>query len=179
MDKKQGESNTISNKIDQAIMTQPKDNNVDMMAVVLAGIMENSHEKIEVIKQFLSAEKFKTEITDSQRSLLPTMSYLAAVPFKSSIEHHVKRLYILKEQGIKINGKLITDQYIEESGKQLSDQLTLDILNNFITQFLELGIAVKRSGRKEDMEAIASMMSEVQQIGRMMQNNRGNNGGFL
>jgi hypothetical protein len=144
------EKKNLNNAMEQALIPEVNNQAIDAQTVLMAGLVEMMGQKSEVIKEYLSDSRYKTEITESQRKLLPTMVFFANVPYPSLLEHTIARMLRLKK----------TDKQIKAKCAELLEEFKLDVVINFVDDFLSLGIAVKRKGRKEDGDAIGAFMDE-------------------
>ena len=140
----------LNNAMEQALIPEVNNQAIDAQTVLMAGLVEMMGQKSEVIKEYLSDSRYKTEITESQRKLLPTMVFFANMPYPSLLEHTIVRMLRLKK----------TDKQIKAKCAELLEEFKLDVVINFVDDFLSLGIAVKRKGRKEDGDAIGAFMDE-------------------
>lgn len=144
------EKKNLNNAMEQSLIPQTNNQALDAQTVLMAGLVEMMGQKSEVIKEYLSDSRFKTEITTSQRKLLPTMVFFANMPYPSLIEHTISRMLRLNKPPTEITQKC----------DQLLDEFKLDVVINFVDNFLSLGVAVDRKGRKEDGDAIGAFMDE-------------------
>lgn len=144
------EKKNLNNAMEQALIPESNNQALDAQTVLMAGLVEMMGEKSDVLKSYLSDSRYKTEITESQRKLLPTMVFFANMPYPSLLEHTIARMIRLDK----------TDDEITEKCNALIKEFKLDVVINFVDDFLELGIAVKRKGRKEDGDAIGAFMDE-------------------
>lgn len=144
------EKQNLNNAMEQALIPESNNQALDAQTILMAGLVEMMGQKSEVIKEYLSDSRYKTEITESQRKLLPTMVFFANMPYPSLLEHTIARMLRLDK----------TEAEITVKCDELLREFKLDVVTNFVTDFLELGIAVKRKGRKEDGDAIGAFMDE-------------------
>ena len=136
----------IDNIIERSLRDVPQSNTIDSTDLILAGLMEQQKLKLEIAKLFISDKKYKTEITNMQRLLLPSMMQIAEKPFEST------------ERMLRHLGK--KDKEI----KEILDSQKIMFLNQFIPVWLEMGIATGREGRKEDKEVISALVSSESEI---------------
>lgn len=144
------EKKNLNNAMEKALIPESNNQNIDAQTILMAGLVEMMGQKSEVIKEYLSDSRYKTEITESQRKLLPTMVYFANMPYPSLLEHTISRMLRMKK----------TPKQITTKCDELLDEFKLGVVINFVDDFLSLGIAVKRKGRKEDGDAIGAFMDE-------------------
>lgn len=144
------EKKNLNNAMEQALIPESNNQALDAQTILMAGLVEMMGQKSEVIKEYLSDSRYKTEITESQRKLLPTMVFFANMPYPSLLEHTIARMIRLNKTEDEITGKC----------KSLIKEFKLDVVINFVDDFLSYGIAVKRKGRKEDGDAIGAFMDE-------------------
>ena len=170
MDEEEQKRINMKNMIEEEMTPAPQNMQIDANTLVLSGIIENMNSKTEVVKQFLSDDMFKTEITSSQRKILPVMALYANMPYSSCIEFNFNKLMYMKNHNIKFDNIVITDEFIEIYIKKLIEELRIKVLSNFVLDFLKYGIAVNRNGRKEDIRAIGSLMQETIDTLKMMGN---------
>ena len=136
----------IDNIIERSLRDVPQNNTIDSTDLILAGLMEQQKLKLEIAKLFISDKKYKTEITNMQRLLLPSMMQLADKPFEST-ERMLRKL-----------GKS------EKEIKDVLDNQRITFLKQFLPIWLEMGIAKDRKGRIEDKEVISALVSAEQEI---------------
>ena len=144
------EKKNLNNAMEKALIPESNNQNIDAQMVLMAGLVEMMGQKYEVVKEYLSDSRYKTEITESQRKLLPTMVFFANMPYPSLLEHTILRMKRLNK----------TDKQIKKECMKLLEEFKLSVVINFVDDFLSLGIAVKRKGRKEDGDAIGAFMDE-------------------
>lgn len=144
------EKKNLNNAMEQALIPESNNQSLDAQTILMAGLVEMMGQKSEVIKEYLSESRYKTEITESQRKLLPTMVFFANMPYPSLLEHTIARMLRLNNTGDEITAKC----------DELLAEFKLDVVINFVDDFLAYGIAVKRKGRKEDGDAIGAFMDE-------------------
>lgn len=141
-----GEKIPIDNIIERSLRDVPQSNTIDSTDLILAGLMEQQKLKLEIAKLFISDKKYKTEITNMQRLLLPSMMQIAEKPFESTER-------MLRQLGKK-----------DKEIKEVLDSQKITFLKQFIPVWLEMGIATGREGRKEDKEVISALVSSENEI---------------
>jgi len=157
------EKKNLNNAMEQALIPEANTQAIDAQTVLMAGLVEMMGQKSEVIKEYLSDSRYKTEITESQRKLLPTMIFFSNMPYPSLLEHTIARMLRLRK----------TDKQIKKKCGELLEEFKLNVVINFVDDFLSLGIAVKRKGRGEDGKAIGAFMDEnIEIINRQSNNQR-------
>jgi len=140
------------NVIERALKEIPNDKSeIDPNLAMLHGIMDIMSEKTKLVEKFMSPDELKTQLTDSERTLISILEIIADNPFPEMILHN----------------------------KKLKKEFRLPELELFLSRYIELGLTVGRKGRKEDMEAIKSLNSDDMDL--IMKNSRNNNqgGGLL
>lgn len=139
------------NVIERALKEIPDDSSkIDPNLAMLHGIMDIMSERTKLVDKFMSPEKFKTQLSTSERTLFPLLGIVADNPFPEMIKHSPK----LKKEFV-------------------SQELEI-----FLAAYLELGIVVDRKGRKEDKDAIMSLNENDLDL-IMKQNKTNNQGGML
>lgn len=156
------EKKNLNNAMEKALIPESNNQNIDAQTILMAGLVEMMGQKSEVIKEYLSDSRYKTEITESQRKLLPTMVYFANMPYPSLLEHTITRMLRQKK----------TNKQITVKCDELLKEFKLGVVTNFVDDFLSYGIAVKRKGRKEDGDAIGAFMDENIEIINRQPNQR-------
>lgn len=140
------------NVIERALKEIPNDKSeIDPNLAMVHGIMDIMSEKTKLVEKFMSPEELKTQLSASERKLVPILAIVADNPFPEMISHSPK---------------------LQKEFKSLE-------LGLFLSRYIELGLAVERKGRKEDMEAIKSLNEN--DLDLIMKQNRNNNqgGGLL
>jgi hypothetical protein len=136
------------NVIERALKEIPNDKSeIDPNLAMLHGIMDVMSEKTKLVEKFMSPEELKTQLSASERKLVPILAIVADNPFPEMISHSPKLKKEFQSTELKI----------------------------FLSRYIELGLAVERKGRKEDMEAIRSLNENDMDL--IMKGNRNNNQG--
>lgn len=140
------------NIIEKALKEIPDDSNkIDPNLAMLHGIMDIMSERTKLVDKFMSPEKLKTQLSASERKLIPTLAIIADNPFPEMIT----------------------------KSPELKKDFVSHELETFLAAYIELGIAVDRKGRKEDKDAIMSLNEN--DLDLIMKQNKTNNnqGGML
>lgn len=140
------------NMIERALKEIPNDKSeIDPNLAMLHGIMDIMSEKTKLVEKFMSPDELKTQLSASERKLVPILAILADNPFPEMISHSPK----------------------------LQKEFRSHELEIFLSRYLELGLAVNRKGREEDKDAIISLSDSDMDL--IMKGNRNNNqgGGLL
>jgi hypothetical protein len=102
-------------------------------------------EKNAIVERFLSSDELKTQVNKTERQCVPLIYLLAEEPFYSTREFYAKYKNM--------------DDYEEIRKEQTINELVV-----WANQFLVLGLALDRMGRKEDKDAISSLFSQDMNI---------------
>jgi hypothetical protein len=140
------------NVIERALKEIPNDKSeIDPNLAMLHGIMDVMSEKTKLVEKFMSPEELKTQLRASEQKLVPMLEIIADNPFPEMINHSPKLKMEFRSPELEI----------------------------FLSRYIELGLAVERKGRKEDMEAIRSLNENDMDL--ILKGNRNNNqgGGLL
>lgn len=141
----------MQNDIEKSMREVPIDyNNGDPALMELALAMRD---KNAIVEKYLSDDALKTEVTKTERQMLPLIFLLAEEPFYSTKEFYRKFKTLEEYELIKGN-------------------LKINELETWGLQFLKYGLCQDRQGRIEDKEVIGSLFSQDMDI----RNGVGNNG---
>lgn len=134
-DNQETEHPKSENSFEQSIReAQLIGNNPD--ALLYDALIKMNDTKAEIVTKFLSDKIQKTEITASERKIIPLMNLLANTPFPSIIKNCKNK---------------------KEIEKTLAE-FEVPFLQNFLAAYMRLGIPVKRQGRKEEVKALQSYL---------------------
>ena len=111
--------------------------------------------KVELAKLYISDTKYKTELNTYQRDVMPIMMQIAMKPFEST------------EQFLLKIGK--SRKFVNEALKQQE----INFLRDYIPEWLSIGIAKDRKGRKEDAEVLKSLVSGDMEVKTQEGGNKG------
>lgn len=132
----------LNNILEEALRDVPQhESDIDNNAMLIAMLMEQQKAKVELAKLYISDTKYKTELNTYQRDVMPIMMQIAMKPFEST------------EQFLLKIGK--PRKFVNEALKQQE----IDFLRDYIPEWLSIGIAKDRKGRKEDAEVLKSLVS--------------------
>ena len=140
----------MPNAIEEALQEVKPNSEIDPNLMVLASMFDTMKMKAQTVDRFLSTDDLKTQLSPSERKIFSILQQLAINPFPNMIKNspNIKR-------------------------KDFESQT----LKSFIEEYLRLGIAVDRKGRKEDLQAVQSLTSSDDRI--MLGRNGGSGGGGL
>lgn len=125
---------------------KPLNNNIENLLQEIKPISETSiadvlqeqqRLKAETIQKFLSSDTQKTEITASERKVIPLLKQLALNPFPDIAQH----LPIDKQQ-------------------EILREFEIPYLLEWTDQYITLGIPVGRKGRKEEVDVLKSYLED-------------------
>jgi hypothetical protein len=120
----------LYNQIEEALM--PDNSGDDKGEDVNERLVKLEEDKNEIVKQFLSSDLQKTEISKSERKLLPLLKIIADNPFPTLTKHRPEK----------------------------QKEMSIPALSEFVDKYLKLGIPLNRKGRKEDVKILQSMYSQ-------------------
>lgn len=119
----------LYNQIEEALMP---DNEEEKGTDINERLVALEEDKNQIVKQFLSSDLQKTEISKSERKLLPLLKIIADNPFPTLLKHSPDK----------------------------KDDMRIPALSEFVDKYLQLGIPLNRKGRKEDVKILQSMYSQ-------------------
>jgi hypothetical protein len=134
MGKDEQELNNLYNQIEEALMPDNEDNSKG--TDINERLVSIEEDRNEVVKQFLSSDLQKTEISKSERKLLPLLKIIADNPFPS----------------------------LTKKRPDKADDMKIPALSEFVDKYLQLGIPLNRKGRKEDVKILQSLFSQPLQF---------------
>lgn len=146
----------LNNILEEALRDVPQhENDIDNNAMIIAMLMEQQKAKVELAKLYISDTKYKTELNTYQRDVMPIMMQIAMKPFEST------------EQFLLKIGK--SRKFVDEALKQQE----INFLRDYIPEWLSIGIAKDRKGRKEDAEVLKSLVSGDMEVKTQEGGNKG------
>lgn len=146
----------LNNILEEALRDVPQhENDIDNNAMIIAMLMEQQKAKVELAKLYISDTKYKTELNTYQRDVMPIMMQIAMKPFEST------------EQFLLKIGK--SRKFVNEALKQQE----INFLRDYIPEWLSIGIAKDRKGRKEDAEVLKSLVSGDMEVKTQEGGNKG------
>lgn len=146
----------LNNILEEALRDVPQhESDIDNNAMIIAMLMEQQKAKVELAKLYISDTKYKTELNTYQRDVMPIMMQIAMKPFEST------------EQFLLKIGK--SRKFVNEALKQQE----INFLRDYIPEWLSIGIAKDRKGRKEDAEVLKSLVSGDMEVKTQEGGNKG------
>lgn len=146
----------LNNILEEALRDVPQhESDIDNNAMIIAMLMEQQKAKVELAKLYISDTKYKTELNTYQRDVMPIMMQIAMKPFEST------------EQFLLKIGK--SRKFVDEALKQQE----INFLRDYIPEWLSIGIAKDRKGRKEDAEVLKSLVSGDMEVKTQEGGNKG------
>jgi len=133
----------IQNSVERAmreVPLTPDNNDGALMEVAIA-----MREKNAIVEKYLSENDLKTEVTKTERQMIPLVLLLAEEPFYSTREFF--RVHKSLKEYEKIKPTLVITE-----------------LETWAYQFLKYGLCQDRKGRLEDKEVIGSLFAQETDI---------------
>lgn len=124
-------------------------NGSDVNEALIMMLQQREDNKKEVLLKFLANDLQKTEISHSERKLIPVLEILAFNPFPD-----------ITTCSINPNEKTLTPKQKEK----LESEFQLPCLIHYLHRYNELGIPLKRKGREEEVEVLKGFLSEDLEI---------------
>jgi hypothetical protein len=129
----------------QIQFAQLSSNESDINLVLLEMLEKREDNKKEILQKFLANDLQKTEISVSERKIIPVLEILAFTPFPdiltSSINPDEKPLN-------------------KKEKEKVLKEFQLPFLIHYLDRYRELGIPLKRKGRSEEVEVMKGFLSE-------------------
>ena len=140
------EDNPFKRQLD---ISQNPFNSINHEAMLYEVLMKKEENKVKLLTDFISNKLQKTEITKSERKILPILEILAYTPFPD-----------IADNSINPDSKPITPA----KRKELFKEFEIPFLQKFLIRYGEYGIPVNRKGRKEEVEVFKSFLSDSLEI---------------
>lgn len=159
----------MATKKDETVLETPTNNmfeqalqftqsTTDINDGLIDAIINGQNLKVEMLNKYMSNQEEKTEVSISERKIIPLCEILALNPFNDIADDVTKN-----------NGKHLT----QSEKDKYKEEFQVPFLSYFLDRFKVLGIPLKRKGRLEEMEVLKSfLMGEEMNI--KTQNNQGN-----
>jgi len=128
------------NSIENALNAIQPPSDDGQQALIMAAVKAIG-DKNKSLEKFLSPEDLMTQITPSERKLIPLLQYTAVNPFPRLLD------WSKEHNPPKIHAKIVSEMHSKS-------------LDNFLSKYLKYGLAVSRTGRKEDLEALKQYLAE-------------------